>query len=119
MDTVTYPDAGTVDLINDNLIAIRVHVASESALANRFTIRYTPTIVTLDEDGVEQQRTVGFLPPSEFIPALLLGIGKSHYAHNRFTMSSRVLSRLMANYPQSQWAREAENLKRASDKRSS
>ena len=119
MDTVTYPDAGTIDLIDDNLIAIRVHVASEPALAKRFTIQYTPTIVTLDEDGVEQQRTVGFLAPSEFIPALLLGIGKSHYGHNRLRMANRALQRLMADYPQSRWTREAENLKRAADKKAS
>lgn len=119
MDTVTYPDAATVEVIAQNLIAMRVQVGSEPELANRFKVQYTPTVVVLDGDGVEHQRTVGFLSPAEFIPSLLLGIGKSHYFNNRFKLASRVLRQLLENYPDSRWSNEASNLKRAGDKRAS
>lgn len=117
MDTVTYPDASTVDVIDQYLIAVRVQIGSEQALANRFKVQYTPTVVVLDGDGVEHQRTIGFLPPAEFIPSLLLGIGKSHYFNNRFKKASQTLHRLLADYPDSRWSHEASNLKRAGDKR--
>jgi len=117
MDTVTYPDAATVEVIDKNFIAMRVQIGSEPVLANRFKVQYTPTVVVLDGEGVEHQRTVGFLPPAEFIPGLLLGIGKSHYFNNRFKQASRALHQLLADYPDSRWSYEASNLKRAGDKR--
>jgi len=119
MDTVTYPDAATVEVIADNLIAMRVQVSSEPVLANRFMVQYTPTVVVLDGEGVERQRTVGFLPPAEFIPSLLLGIGKSHYFNNRFKLANQALGQLLESYPDGRWSYEASNLKRAGDKRAS
>ncbi|MDQ7785372.1 MAG: hypothetical protein RDU20_20985 [Desulfomonilaceae bacterium] len=119
MDAVTYPDASTIEVIEQHLIPVRVQITSEPALAGKFKVRYTPTVIVLDGDGSERQRTVGFLPPAEFIPALLLGIGKSLYFGNRFKQASRVLDRLLVNYPDSRWASEASNLKRAGDKRAS
>ena len=119
MDTVTYPDASTVETIDRNLIAVRVQIGSEPGLPNRFKIQYTPTVVILDGDGVERQRTVGFLPPAEFIPSLLLGVGKSHYFNDRFKFASQALSQLLESYPDSRWSSEAASLKRAGDKRAS
>jgi thioredoxin-related protein len=117
MDAVTYSDPAMVQFAQDNLIAIRANVRSDSVLADRFGIRYTPTIIILDGEGVERDRTVGFVSPNEFIPALLLGIGKSHYENGRFKEASRALEELLSEYSQSRWAGEAANLKRAADKR--
>ncbi len=119
MDTVTYPDASTVEVIDQNLIAMRVQIGSNPVLANRFKVQYTPTVIVLDGDGVERQRTVGFLPPEEFVPSLLLGIGKSHYFNDRFKQASEALRQLLENYADSRWSYEASNLKRAGDKRAS
>ena len=116
MDTVTYPHPATIQLIHDHLIAVKVQVTWEPSLANRFNVQYTPTIVTLDEEGREHHRTVGFLGVEDFIPSMMLGIGTSHYENGRFKKAKQILDRLVADYPESRWARDAANLKRAADK---
>lgn len=116
MDTVTYPDQATVQMVRDYLIAVRVQIHSETVLAQRFAIRYTPSVVILDEDGVERHRSVGFLTPQEFVPSMLLGIGKAYYERRRFKKAGAALGRLLSVYPQSRWVTEAANLKRAADK---
>lgn len=60
---------------------VPLRVAADSQLANDFRVTWTPTIVVLDHYGKEHQRTIGFLPPEELIPSLLLGIGKADF-HN-------------------------------------
>jgi thioredoxin-related protein len=116
MDTVTYPDPATVQLFHDYLVAVRAQVHSEPVLAQRFGVQYTPTVVILDEDGVEHHRSVGFLPPKELIPSILMAIGKAHYERRRFKKAATVLGRLVSTYPQSSVVPEASNLKRAAEK---
>jgi thioredoxin-related protein len=116
MDTVTYPDPATVQMVHDYLIAVRVQIRSEPVLAQKFAVQYTPTVVTLDEDGIERHRSVGFLPPQEFVPSILLGIGKAYYEKRRFNKAGAALGRLLSMYPESRWVMEASNLKRAADK---
>ena len=116
MDTVTYPDPATVQLFHDYLVAVRAQVHSEPVLAQRFGVQYTPTVVILDEDGTERHRSIGFLPPQEFIPSILMAIGKVHYEGGRFKKAATVLGKLVSTYPQSSVVPEATNLKRAADK---
>lgn len=116
MDAGTYPDPAIVKLVHGHLIAVRVQIQSNPVLAQRFAVQYTPTVVILDEDGKEHHRSVGALPPQDFIPSLLLGIGKAHYENRRFKRSGKVLAELLSAYPQSRWTAEASNLKRAADK---
>lgn len=116
MDAVTYPDPATVRLFHDHLVAVRAQVRSEPVLAQKFAVRYTPTVVILDEEGIERHRSIGFLPPQEFVPSMLLGIGKAYYEKRRFEKAATVLGRLLSAYPQSSFVSEAANLKRAADK---
>ncbi len=112
MDTVTYPDSRTVSFVHDNLIAMRVNVSSDPRLAAQFKIQYTPTIVLADGDGIEHYRSVGFLPPEEFIPAMLLGIGRSHFDNVRYEKAVATMDKLLGNYAHSKWTSDARELKR-------
>jgi thioredoxin-related protein len=89
------------------MIPVRVNVSTAPPWASRFVIQYTPTVVTLDEEGREQDRTVGFLPPEEFIPALMLGNVKAFIAQGRKPKARFFLQKLLSEYPRSQAAASA------------
>jgi thioredoxin-related protein len=112
MDTVTYPDPRTIEFVNRYMIAVRAYTNSLAPWATRFVIQYTPTVITLDGDGKEHHRTVGFLPPEEFIPSLMLGIGKADFDAKQFTKARAMLEWLLTEFPHSQAAAEASDLKR-------
>ena len=87
MGAVTYPDSKVAGFVNDRMIPIQL-LANAKPYADDFNVKWTPTVIVLDEDGKEHSRTVGFLPPEEFVPSLLLGIIKAHFDLNHFQPTS-------------------------------
>lgn len=106
MDAVTYPDEKVADFVQNGLIPLRVPF-DHKPLAADFNIKWTPTLITLDRDGKEHHRTVGFLGPDELIPSLLLGIGKSHFENERFDEAIAAFEKILKEYPKSNSAPEA------------
>ena len=76
-------------------------------IATEFNIKWTPTVITLDAEGKEHHRTVGFLPPEEFIPSLMLGIAKSYFDQEKFGEALPMLDKILKEYPRSDSAPEA------------
>ena len=111
MDAGTYPDSQTVSFVHDHLIAIRINVSTDGEISGKFRIQYTPTIVLVDGDGQEYYRSVGFLPPEEFIPAMLYGIGKFQFQINQFDKADAILDKIIKQYPSSKVVGEARKLK--------
>jgi tetratricopeptide (TPR) repeat protein len=106
MDAVTYPAEKVASFLNDNVIPLRV-ASDHPTLAQQFSVKWTPTLVTLDPEGQEHHRTVGFLGPDELIPSVLLGIGKCFFETDRFDEALSHLEKLLATCPQSDSAPEA------------
>jgi hypothetical protein len=106
MDTVTYPQPRVIEFIEKHMVALRVP-PENTQLCSRFNITWTPTLVTLDDEGGEHHRTVGFLPPEELVPSLLLGIAKSHFELEHFTEALQHLGQLVDEYPHSKAVPEA------------
>jgi tetratricopeptide (TPR) repeat protein len=106
MGAVTYPDAKVIEFVQKNMIPLQVAYNAQP-LAGDFNIKWTPTIITLDPNGKEHHRTVGFLPPEELIPSLLLGIAKSHFDLEQFNEALASLEKLLADFPKSDSAPEA------------
>lgn len=106
MDAVTYLDEKVVEFTLKNLIPLRVAFDSQP-LATQFNLKWTPTLITLDSDGKEHQRTVGFLPPEELIPSLLLGIAKSYFNRERFNEALFTLDQILRDHDQSDSVPEA------------
>ncbi len=111
MDAVTYPDPRTVEFVTRNLIPVRVHTNSSDPALRKFTIQYTPTEIVLDGDGIERHRTVGYEPPQEFIPELMLGIGKALVHEGHFSRALIHFDKILLNYPGSRASSEAKNLR--------
>ncbi len=105
MGAVTYPDEKVAEFVMNRMVPIQV--LSDSHLAADFNIRWTPTIIVLDYYGKEHNRTVGFFPPEEFIPLMLLGMGKIDFDTEQFQAAISHFDEILAAYPKSGAAPEA------------
>ena len=106
MGAVTYPNEKVVELIERHMVPIQVLFDSQP-LASRFNIQWTPTVITLDEEGKEHHRTIGFLAPEEFIPSLMLGLAKCHFDRGKFGEAVGTIEEILKDYPKSEPAPEA------------
>lgn len=105
MDAVTYPQKAVQEFITENIIPVRV--AFDGPLAKEFKVTWTPTLVTLDWNGQEHHRTVGFLPAEELIASLLLASGKVFCDIEQFDRASAPIEKLLSAHSQTDAAPEA------------
>jgi hypothetical protein len=106
MDAVAYPDTAVIRFITDNLVPVRIP-ADDPELGKRFGIRWTPTLLILDSQGNEHYRTMGFYPPDDLIPSLLLGMGKARFNQPNRPAACDCFDRIIADYPANALAPEA------------
>jgi hypothetical protein len=106
MDAVTYPNEEVIEFINQKIIPLRV-ASDAQPLAADFNVKWTPTLITLDEEGKKHHRTLGFLAPEELTPSLLLGIAKTCFDRDDFTEALSHIETLLAKHRTSDSAPEA------------
>jgi hypothetical protein len=106
MGAVTFPDSNVISFITQNVIPLMLPY-DHKPLADQFQVKWTPTLVTLDADGKEHHRTVGFLAPEDLIPSLILGRAKIHFNHENFAEALKSLDALLKDSPKSGAAPEA------------
>lgn len=106
MDAVTYPDPKVIASVEHHLEPVKVPILSQP-LPQQFKVKWTPTLVLVDAEGEEHHRTVGFLPPDQLIPSLMLGLANAHFDHERFGEALSSLDGPLKEYPQSNAAPEA------------
>jgi len=106
MDAVAYINPAVIAFINKNLIPLRLQ-ASDPVLGPKFKIKWTPSLLILDAEGTEQHRTLGFYPPEELIPSLLLGMGKAKFNLPDRPAACDCFDKILTDYPQSNVAPEA------------
>ena len=106
MGTVTYPDSRVAEFVNSRMIPIQM-LYDAQPYASAYSVKWTPTMIVLDGDGKEHHRIVGFLPPEEFIPGLLLGIGKTAFDRDELDRAAADLDKIVSAYPRSAAAPEA------------
>jgi tetratricopeptide (TPR) repeat protein len=106
MDAVTYPNPTVIEFIQKYIVPLQVAYNSQP-LATDFNVQWTPTLITLDSDGKEHHRTVGFLSPQELVPSLRLGMAKCHFDLERFDEAISIFEKLLAEYPKSDSTPEA------------
>ncbi len=106
MDAVTYPEKGVIEFVEKHLVPLRVSHDSKP-LATDFNVKWTPTHVVLDSVGKEHHRAMGFMEPEEFVPFLLLGMGKIHFDQEYYQEATTYLEKLLAGFPRSEAAPES------------
>jgi len=106
MDAVSYPEDKVGQFIADNLIPLRIKSDAEPYATN-FKLRWTPTLIILDQKGEERARTVGFLEPAELVPTLLLGIAKADFDAACYDRCLERIDTILTDFPHSGPAAEA------------
>ena len=106
MDAVAYTDSAVISFITDNLIPLRI-MADDPVLGPKFKIKWTPSLHVLDFEGVEHYRTLGFYPPADLIPSLLLGMGKSFFNRADRQSARSCFGRIINEHPKNSLAPEA------------
>jgi hypothetical protein len=106
MDAVVYQDPEVIQFVNSNLIPMRMP-ANDPILGRPFKVKWTPTLLLIDAEGVEHYRIHGFYPPAELIPSLLLGIGKARLNQPYCFGACDCFDKIIADYPNSSLAPEA------------
>ncbi len=106
MDAVAYPDAAVIQFVNDNLIPLRVP-ADDPVIGPQFKVKWTPTLLVIDADGIEHYRTLGFYPPADLIPSLLLGMGKAKFNQPDRPSACKYFEKIITDHPISNFAPEA------------
>jgi len=114
MDAVAYPEPAVVEFITKNLIPLRIP-ADDHELAVKYRIKWTPSLLILDDKGVEHYRTLGFFGPQELIPSLLLGMGKAYFNKPDRVKATVYFERIIKEYPKSFQTQEAIYMKGVSD----
>ena len=106
-----YPDERVGRLVTSEFLPIRVHVRDPdnlyTRLSERLNVHWTPTVLILDEDGVERHRIEGFLPVDDFLAHLTLGLGKAAFQRGAFEEAERWFRAVVEEHPQSEPAPEA------------
>ena len=79
---------------------IRIHAREQAAdfkrYGERFSAFWTPTILELDSNGIEQHRIEGFLPADELLAQLSLGLAHAAFKRQDWADASRRFSEVAA-----------------------
>ena len=106
-----YPDERVVRLVASEFLPIRVHVrdpdGAYARMSERLNVHWTPTVLVLDESGVERHRIEGFLSADDFLAHLKLGLAKSSLQRGAFDDAERRFREVVAEHPQTEPAPEA------------
>lgn len=106
MDAVAYIDPAATQFVNDTFVPVRIP-ADDPELGPRYKVKWTPTLLLLDAEGNELYRTLGFYPPEELIPSLLLGMGMVKFDIPDRPAACDCFGKILAEYPKSSLAPEA------------
>lgn len=106
MDAVSYPNPKVIEFLEANVIPLQLK-SDALPYARDYNVRWTPNLLILDPDGREHHRVIGFLPPVELIPSILLGIGKTRFDRNQFEEAITALNKVIDEYPYTSSAPEA------------
>ncbi|WP_243688543.1 hypothetical protein [Geotalea toluenoxydans] len=105
MGAVSYPNSNVIDFVTSRMIPLQV--PADGQVAKDFRVGWTPTIVVLDLYGKEHQRTIGFLPPEELVPSLLLGLGKADFDNGDYNDAILRFNEVLSSHRNSGAAPEA------------
>ncbi|HCY87137.1 MAG TPA: hypothetical protein DHV36_18535 [Desulfobacteraceae bacterium] len=106
MDTVTYPDKKVVEVVNKYSIPLKV--GHDTVLDNvDRDVKWTPQLFLAEPSGKLLADSMGFLPPLELAPWILLGNGRLEFQKGNMNKATNLMNIVVNDYPDSHWAPEA------------
>lgn len=106
MGAVTYSNDQVIQLLNDEVVAVQLPYDAQPQSTD-YNVKWTPALFVIDPNGLEHDSTVGFMPPEELIPFVLIGLGKAHADFEKFDTAQSYFERVIDEYPRSVSAPEA------------
>jgi TolA-binding protein len=103
-----YPDPKVTDFINKNLNPVRLHVKNHAQEMERFGVMWTPTVLVIDPEGNERYRIEGFLPTSDFLAQLHLGLAQASFKTGQYGEAEKRFRRIVDEFPENDAAAEAQ-----------
>src|SRR5207245_11796157 len=85
--------------IAQNFIPVKIHIKQQPDTFKRFGVQWTPTLLTLDSSGVERYRFEGFLPVTDFLAQLALGLGHTAFAHEQWREAEERFRSIVRDFP--------------------
>ena len=107
---MTYPQAVVTEIVAEHCVPLQVNNTDPAAegLLRRFRHIWTPDLRLLEADGNELYRWNGYLPPFEFAPQLLAGLGQARLRLKAFDRAIVHYDDVRQRFPTSYAASEAE-----------
>jgi len=102
-----YPNDRVATFIAENFIPVKIHIKEQPDTFKRFGVQWTPTLLTLDSDGVERYRFEGFLPANDFLAQLALGLAHTAFAHEQWREAEGRFRSIVQDFPETDAAPEA------------
>jgi thioredoxin-related protein len=106
MDKVTFSQDPVVQYVQEHLVPLRLE-HDNKPFARDYNVIWTPTLIFLDEDGKEFQRSIGFMEADELVPALMLAVAKRYLLVHNYVAARVHLDEILSVYPKSVAAPEA------------
>lgn len=110
MGAVTYQEPAVADLVNQRFVPVQVNTqdGTSAKLIKRFRQVWTPDIRVLGPDGFDYYHWNGYLPPSEFLPQLLVGQAMAYLRQEQDEQAAHLYEEALRRFPTSAVAPEAQ-----------
>jgi len=95
-----YTHQHVADFLISNFVPVSMLRSERPVETTRFNVIWTPTIIIAEADGTECHRIVGFLPETEFMAQLELGVSKVTFGREQFVDAQRAFASVVERYPQ-------------------
>lgn len=106
MGAVTYPDERVAKFLSLNFVPVQIET-SNTAMMQRFSVSWTPTLIVLDADGREHYRAVGFFTPEDMIATFLTAKGRWALDTDQLTDARAIFEEVISCYADRDAAAEA------------
>lgn len=103
-----FQNDAVIRVVERETAPVMINVDESKALADKYCVEWTPTIVIADEKGEELERCVGYLPPEDLIPQIMVSTALADFHLGRLDEAIGEFEQLIDQYPKSEFAPEAE-----------
>lgn len=106
MGAVTYPDERVAKFLSLNFVPVQLQ-SSNTAMMQKFSVSWTPTLIVLDADGREHYRAVGFFTPEDMIATFMAAKGRWALDTDQLADARALFEEVISCYPDKDAAAEA------------
>lgn len=105
----TLPDGKVASQVDQRFVPAMFEISEKpnSDLVKKYNIEWTPTFIIADSNGNEAYRTIGYLPPDDYMSELSFGEGRLAFKSGDYERAAKCFERVYSKHPTSQIAPEA------------